>query len=106
LQSDTFSTAVAHDLGIDLVSGNVEAEDGYQVYSAENLDAYQDAALIMSLWTADAADNPMWQRLPAIVEGAQYEMQTSNSWGFALTAIDFVGDVTEAMAILEKADEQ
>jgi iron complex transport system substrate-binding protein len=104
LQTDTFSAAVARDLGIDLASGNVEAEDGYQVYSAENLDAYQDAALIMSLWAEDVADNPMWQRLPAIARGAQYEMQTVNSWGFALTAIDFVDDVTEAMAILEKAD--
>lgn len=106
LQTDTFSAAIARDLGIDLVSGNVEAEDGYQVYSAENLDAYEDAALIMSLWAEDVADNPMWQRLPAIARGAQYEMQTVNSWGFALTAIDFVDDVTEAMAVLEKADAQ
>lgn len=106
LQIDTFSVAVARDLGIDLASGNVEAENGYQVYSAENLDAYQDAALIMSLWAEDVADNPMWQRVPAIARGAQYEMQTVNSWGFALTAIDFVGDVSEAMAILEKADAQ
>jgi iron complex transport system substrate-binding protein len=106
LQTDTFSTAVARDLGIDLASGNIEADDGYQVYSAENLEAYQDAALIMSLWSANVADNAMWQRLPAIARGAQYEMQTSNSWGFARTAIDFVGDVTEAMAILEKADAQ
>lgn len=106
LQTDTFSVAVARDLGIDLASGNVEAENGYQVYSAENLDAYQDAALIMSLWAEDVADNPMWQRVPAIARGAQYEMQTVNSWGFALTAIDFVGDVSEAMAILEKADAQ
>ena len=106
LQTDTFSAAVARDLGIDLASGTVEAEDGYQVYSAENLDAYQDAALVMSLWSEDVADNPMWQRVPAIARGAQYEMDTVNSWGFALTAIDLVSDFSEAMAVLEQADKK
>ncbi|WP_354064155.1 ABC transporter substrate-binding protein [Devosia sp. 2618] len=106
LQTETFSAAVARDLGIDLATGPVEAEDGYQVYSAENLGAYHDAALIMSLWSKDMADNAMWQRLPAIARGAQYEMDTVNSWGFALTAIDLVQDFTEAMAVLEKADAQ
>ena len=106
LQADTFSAAVARDLGIDLAIGTIEAEDGYQVYSAENLDAYQDAALVMSLWAEDVADNPMWQRVPAIARGAQYGMDTVNSWGFALTAIDLVHDFTEAMTVLEKADAQ
>lgn len=104
LQDGTFSAAVARDLGMDLASGPAASQDGYQVYSAENLDAYQDAALILSLWSADVADNPMWQRLPAIARGAQYEMDTVNSWGFALTAIDFVDDVLAAMDVLEAAD--
>lgn len=106
LQTDTFSASVARDLGIDVVVGGIAADDGYQVYSAENLDAYREASLIMSLWTEDAADNPMWQRLPAIAQGAQYEMDDVNSWGFALTAIDFIADVTEALTVLEKADAQ
>lgn len=106
LQTETFSAAVARDLGIEIASGDAQPEDGYQVYSAENLAAYQDAALVMSLWSADVADNPMWQRVPAIARGAQYEMDTPNSWGFALTAIDFVQDTLEAMAVLEKADAQ
>lgn len=104
LQTETFSAGVARDLGIDLASGDAEASDGYQVYSMENLDAYQDAALIMSLWTETVADNPMWQRLPAIAKGAHYEMDIANSWGFALTATDLVGDVVEAMAVLEQAE--
>lgn len=106
LQTGTFTASVARDLGIELASGTAEAPDGYQVYSAENLDAYQDAALVMSLWSESVADNPMWQRLPAIARGAQFEMDTVNSWGFALTAIDLVGDFTEAMAVLERADRQ
>lgn len=106
LQVDTFSTAVAHDLGIDLAKGTAETADGYQLYSAENLDAYQNAALVMSLWSADVANDPMWLRVPAIARGAQYEMDTPNSWGFALTAIDFVADIGDAMAVLEKADAQ
>lgn len=106
LQTETFSTAVAHDLGITFATGPIEAEDGYQVYSAENLDAYRDAALIMSLWAEDVADNPMWLRLPAIERGAHYAMDTPNSWGFALTAIDLVEDTLEAMDVLEKADAQ
>ncbi len=104
LQTDTFSSAVATDLGINLASGDAEAPDGYQVYSLENLDAYRDAVLIMSLWTSTVAENPMWQRLPAIASGAQYEMDIANSWGFALTATDFVGDVLEAVEVLEKVE--
>ena len=108
LQVDTFSTAIAQELGIDLVTGDdtVAAEDGYKRYSAENLAVLSDAALILSLWTGDMANNPLWQRLPAIERGAQYEMDIANSWGFALTATDFVGDVLEAVEILEKADAQ
>lgn len=106
LQVDTFSTSVAHDLDIDIARGTAEAPDGYQVYSAENLDAYQDAALIMSLWAEDVADDPMWKRIPAIARGAQYGMDTPNSWGFALTATDLVADTLKAMAVLEKADAQ
>lgn len=104
LQTDTFSASVARDLGIALASGTAETLDGYQVYSAENLGAYQDAALVMSLWSQDVADNPMWQRVPAIARGAQFEMDIVNSWGFALTAIDFVDDVLRAMDVLEAAD--
>lgn len=108
LQIDTFSTAVAHDLGLDLVTGEggEDTEDGYRLFSAENLGAFNDAALIMSLWTADIAGNPMWQRIPAVERGAQYEMDIANSWGFALTATDLVGDVLKAVDVLEKADAQ
>jgi iron complex transport system substrate-binding protein len=81
LQTGTFSAGVARDLGMTLASGDAEAPDGYQVYSLENLDAYRDAALIMSMWTDTVADNPMWQRLPAIANGAQYEMDIANSLG-------------------------
>jgi iron complex transport system substrate-binding protein len=105
LQVDTFTTAVAADLGIALVVGTAEAtEDGYQLYSPENLDAFRDAALVMSLWTADIAENPLWQRIPAVARGAQYEMDVADSWGFALTATDLVHDFEEAMIVLETAD--
>ena len=108
LQVDTFSTAIAKELGIDLVTGDdsVVAEDGYKLYSPETLGVLDDAALVMSLWSADMAANPMWQRVPAIAAGAQYEMDIANTWGFALTATDLVGDVMEAIAVLEKADAQ
>jgi iron complex transport system substrate-binding protein len=106
LHADTFSTAVAHDLGIDLVAapGVTPTDDGYQVLSPENLAPLDDAALVMSLWTADIAGNPMWQRIPAVKGGAQYEMDIANSWGFALTATDLVHDFEKAMTVLEKAD--
>jgi iron complex transport system substrate-binding protein len=104
LQDDTFSTAIAHELGMTLASGTAESADGYQVYSAENLDAYQDAALVMSLWSEDAEDSVMWQRVPAIARGAHFKMDITNSWGFALTGTDFVGDVLEAIDVLEAAD--
>lgn len=105
LQVDTFTTAVAADLGIALVMGTAEAtEDGYQLYSPENLDAFRDAALVMSLWTADIAENPLWQRIPAVARGAQYEMDVADSWGFALTATDLVHHFEEAMIVLETAD--
>lgn len=105
LQVNTFTTAVAADLGITFVTGTAEStEDGYQIYSPENLDAFGDAALVMSLWTADIAENPLWQRIPAVARGAQYEMDTANSWGFALTAIDLVHDFEKAIELLEVAD--
>ncbi len=106
VQVNTFSTAVAHDLGLNLLvpEGGESTDDGYRLFSAENLGVFNDAALLMSLWTADIADNPMWQRIPAVEHGAQYEMDIANSWGFALTATDFVGDVLKAVAQLEKAD--
>lgn len=108
LQLDTFSTAVAHDLGLNLITGEggEDTDDGYRLFSAENLGAFDDAALVMSLWTADIAANPMWQRIPAVAHGAQYEMDIANSWGFALTATDLVGDVLDAVALVEKADAQ
>ncbi|MGV3491579.1 MAG: ABC transporter substrate-binding protein [Devosia sp.] len=104
LQVATFSTAVAADLGIEFIVGTAETSDGYQSYSPENLDVFNDAALVMSLWTADIAENPLWQRIPAVARGAQYEMDTANSWGFALTATDLVHDFEEAIAVLEAAD--
>lgn len=108
LQVKTFSTAVANDLGISLIqSPDAEmTDDGYQVLSTENLGVLADAPLIMSLWTGDIAENPMWQRLPAVAIGAQYEMDIANSWGFALTATDLVGDILEAVRQLEAAEAQ
>jgi iron complex transport system substrate-binding protein len=105
LQVNTFTTSVAADLGITIAVGTGETtDDGYQVYSPENLDAFRDAGLVMSLWTADIAENPLWQRIPAVAAGAQYEMDVANSWGFALTAIDLVHDFETAMAVLGAAD--
>lgn len=105
LQVNTFTTSVAADLGIAFVTGTAEStEDGYQIYSPENLDVFGDAALVMSLWTADIAENPLWQRIPAVARGAQYEMDVANSWGFALTAIDLVQDFEKAIDLLEAAD--
>jgi len=105
LQVNTFTTAVAADLGITTIVGTAEqTDDGYQIYSPENLDVFRDAALVMSLWTADIAENPLWQRIPAVARGAQYEMDVANSWGFALTATDLVHDFEKAMSLLETAD--
>lgn len=108
VQINTFPTSVAHDLGLNLLvpEGGEATDDGYMLFSAENLGVFDDAALLMSLWTTDIAANPMWQRIPAVTHGAQYEMDIANSWGFALTATDFVGDVLEAVAQVEKADAQ
>ena len=103
LHVDTFSTAVAEDLGIVLVAGDDTAptSDGYKLYSPENLGVLEDAAIVMSLWTEDISDNPLWQRVPAVAAGRQYEMDIANSWGFALTATDLVGDIVKAVALLD-----
>jgi len=94
LHADTFDATVARDIGLTLVASDAPVDDGYQEHSAENLDAFQDAAMIV-LWNGDdmATENPLWQRLPAVQAGKVYELHTANSWGFALAATDFVEDL-------------
>lgn len=94
LHVDTFDAAVARDIGLDLVRSDAEVSNGYQVHSPENLSAFADAALIVAnVFNPAAVDNPMWRRLPAVVDGNVYDLHLANSWGFALTATDLVQDL-------------
>lgn len=94
LHAETFDAAVARDIGLNLVTGDVPVEDGYQPLSAENLMAFADAEMIvLSTFNEEAVQNPMWLRLKAVQAGKVYDLHLANSWGFALTATDFVHDL-------------
>lgn len=93
LHAETFDAAVARDIGITLVASDAPLEDGYQKHSLENIGAYADAEMIVLNHFGSAPDNPIWQRLKAVEEGKVYDLHLANSWGFALTATDFVADL-------------
>jgi iron complex transport system substrate-binding protein len=104
LHADTFDAAVARDIGLNLVRSDAPLEDGYQAHSAENLGAFADASMIVvSSFNASAEQNPMWLRLPAVQEGKVYDLHLANSWGFALTATDFVHDLVGYVEAAEGA---
>lgn len=93
LHAETFDAAVARDIGINVLTSDAPVENGYQGHSAENVGVYADAALIVLNDFGNTPENPLWSRLRAVQEGKVYDLHLANSWGFALTATDFVQDL-------------
>ena len=94
LHVETFDAAVARAIGLNVIQSDAPVQDGYQRHSAEELDAYGEAEMIVLWnWADPATENPLWQRLPAVAAGKVYELHMANSWGFALSATDFVNDL-------------
>ncbi len=93
LHAETFDAAVARDIGINLVKSDAPVEDGYQKHSLENIGAYDEAEMIVLNHFGTPPDNPIWKRLKAVQDGKVYDLHLANSWGFALTATDFVEDL-------------
>ncbi len=93
LHAETFDAAVARDIGLNLLTSDAPVEDGYQKHSLENIGTYADAEMIVLNSYGSPPDNPIWQRLKAVQDGKVYDLHLANSWGFALTATDFVEDL-------------
>lgn len=94
LHAETFDAAVAKEIGLNLVRADVEPQDGYQALSVENLGPFADAEMIvLSTFNEAAVQSPMWLQLKAVEAGKVYDLHLANSWGFALTATDFVQDL-------------
>lgn len=95
LHAETFDAAVARDIGINLVKSDAPVEDGYQKHSLENIGAYAQADMIVLNHYGTPPDNPIWNRLKAVQADKVYDLHLANSWGFALTATDFVKDLAD-----------
>ncbi|ROR73421.1 ABC transporter substrate-binding protein [Bogoriella caseilytica] len=102
LQGDTFSVSVAEDLGLTVLRDDPDTiDDGTWTYSAENLDVFSEADLII-VQNIDAPETAAaaWQRIPAIEAGHVAELPYYHVNGLALTAIDLAHHLAEAAQLL------
>ncbi|GAA1383304.1 hypothetical protein GCM10009613_12560 [Pseudonocardia kongjuensis] len=90
-----FPSNVATEIGFDLIGHDPAAAPQIVRLSAEHLDTYRDADLLVVQNPDDpGAQNPAFAALPAARAGRIVELEYANRFGFALTALDLVEDLT------------
>lgn len=94
---------VIADLGGRLLDpGSGVADDGS--FSTENIDVLDDADLIMFVGSVDGqlppglADNPLWQRVPAVAAGRLLVTEGNTNYGSVYTATQLISDLERLYA--------